>query len=783
MELQPKELGVNLDRDRSRTRAGSSKGSRGDSEALWDWNLESDRIHFSPRWMALAGCEDHEVGSAPQEWFQRVHPDDHEQLRQEIETARTGDAPAFACRYRLRHKDGTYRWMSCRGTVIRDSGGRAIRLTGAESDVTVTMVTDPLTRLPNRLLLMDRITQSLDRARRYKAFHFALLIIDLGTPTSHGHSAAVTDTLVTAVARRLETTLRIPDAMPILRHNDLVARMDGHYFAILLDGLKDIGHATVAADRILGELLNPFTIGGREVRLSASIGIALSATGYTTAAAVVSDAETALHRARMLGGSHSEVFDTAILKSEQTELQLEGDLEGALQRGEFELVYQPIVSLASNEVLGFESLVRWRHPVLGMIAPVDFIPIAERTGFMIPLGTWILHEACVQLAEWQRSLPLSDDFWVSVNVSSTQWSDATLIDQIQQALDDSGLDPPRLVLEVTEGIAIANPAAVTTLLMQLRAMGVRISVDDFGTGYSSLAYLRQFPFDSLKIDRSFVRGMVTNKDTAEIVAGVMNLSRQLGLRVVAEGIEHEEQRAQLRALHCHAGQGNLFALPLDVESATEVLKTGLAPRPEPRRAAMTLSHHTANVGRLFVHGRRLASRHVATLGVAVLVLLSMAGLGTVVNNVQSAFVAPAMPGVAVKEQSIDRPPAAPAAPIVTGAQVVERTTAPVSSPEAVPPAMRQQEAPQTMSLDVVHLHRLGDCRGRLDVGRDGVSFVSEDAKDADDAFTLKFTEFLHALSDDTLTVRSATKTYRFKAGDGSASKLRELADRISRNRR
>ena len=227
-------------------------------------------------------------------------------------------------------------------------------------------------------------------------------------PTSLGHSSAITDTLLTAVARRLETCLRIPDTMPSLRHNDLVARMDGHYFAILLDGLKDIGHAKIAADRILGELLNPFTIGGREIRLSASIGIALSATGYTTADEVVHDAETALHRARVLGGSHCEVFDTAILKSEQAELQLEGDFEGALQRREFELFYQPIVSLESNEVLGFESLVRWRHPVLGMIAPLDFLPIAERTGFIVPLGTWILHEACLQLAEWHRSLPLSE---------------------------------------------------------------------------------------------------------------------------------------------------------------------------------------------------------------------------------------------------------------------------------------------------------------------------------------------------------------------------------------
>ena len=791
-----------MDRDRSPARTGSAKGSRSDSEALWDWNLESDRIHFSPRWRALAGCEDHEVGSAPADWFQRVHPNDHEQLLRDIETARTGEATTFECRYRLRHKDGTYRWMSCRGTVVRDNAGRAIRMTGSQSDVTVTMVTDPLTRLPNRLLLMDRVAHSIDRARRYKAFHFALLIIDVGTPTNLGHSSAITDTLLTAVARRLETCLRIPDKMLSMRHNDLVARLDGHYFAILLDGLKDIGHAKIAADRILGELLNPFTIGGREIRLSASIGIALSATGYTTADEVVNDAETALHRARVLGGSHCEVFDTAILQSEQTELQLEGDLEGALQRREFELFYQPIVSLESNEVLGFESLVRWRHPVLGMIAPLDFLPIAERTGFIVPLGTWILHEACLQLAAWHSSLSLSHDVSVAVNVASAQWSDPTFVDQIEQALHDSGLEPGRLVLELTEGIAIANPAAVTTLLMQLRAMGVRISVDDFGTGHSSLAYLRQFPIDTLKIDRSFVRGMVTNKDTAEIVAGVMNLSKQLGLRVVAEGIEDEDQCARLRALSCHAGQGNLFATPLDVERATEVLKTGLPPRPERQREATTRPDRERTVDHLFVRGRRLVNDHAPSFAVPVLALVALAGLMGVVNSVQSAFSGPATPAAEVKQQSVETTSATPAAsttapstslvtakdtPSVRNTAVAPSLPARASSPPLTTASLAAARADvaQTSSLEVVHLHRFGNCRGRLDVGRDGITFVSEKDEDAD-SFTLKFVEFLHALSDDTLTLKSATKTYRFKAGGAggdSTNKLHALADRISRARR
>ena len=792
-----------MDRDRPRARTGSAKGSRSDGEALWDWNLESDRIHFSPRWLALVGCEDHEIGSAPKDWFQRVHPDDHEQLIREIETARAGDTTAFECRYRLRHKDGAYRWMLSRGMVVRDNAGRAIRMTGSQTDVTVTMVTDPLTRLPNRLLLVDRVTQSIDRARRYKAFHFALLIIDTGQPTSLGHSTGITDTLLTAVARRLETHLRIPDALPGLRHNDLVARLDGHHFAILLDGLKDISHATIAAERILSELLDPFTIGERECRLSASIGIALSATGYVTAEEVLRDAETALHRARVLGGSHFEVFDTAVLKSEQSELQLEGELEGALERREFELFYQPIVSLTSNEVLGFESLLRWRHPVLGLISPLDFLPIAERTGFIVPLGAWILRDACFRLAEWHRDLPLRDDVWVSVNVSSAQWNDPTLTDQIEDALRESGLDPRRLVLELTEGIAIANPTAVTTRLMQLRALGVRISVDDFGTGYSSLAYLRQFPIDTLKIDRSFVRGMVSNKDTAEIVAGVMNLSKQLGLRVVAEGIEYEDQWAHLCALNCYAGQGNLFSAPLDAESATEVLKTGLTLRLDRPRETTTLRDGERKVRQLLIRGRHLFNGHAASVAAVVLALLALAGLSsTLLNGVRSVFSDPSVTAADVKQRSVEKMPAQQAAPIAASpegsassppaaARSLAAAPAPARSRAAAPAVAPSRAAVpaavvQTASLEVVHLHRIGNCRGRLKLSRDGVAFVSDDGKEDADAFSFRFAEFLHTMSDDTLTLKSAAKTYRFKAdGPGSAgtTRLREFADRITRARR
>jgi diguanylate cyclase (GGDEF)-like protein/PAS domain S-box-containing protein len=769
-----------MDQAHSRTRTGSRQATRVDSDGLWDWNLQSDRIHFSPRWIALIGGDDHEIGNTPDEWFKRVHPDDSTQLMREIESTRAGDSSQFVFRHRLRHKDGTYRWMSCTGAVIRDRGGQATRLTGSHADVTVEMVTDRLTGLPNRLLLIDRVTRSIERSRRNQGFHFALLVVDLGRPASDnargGRGAG--DRLLTAAARRLETSLRVPETMPGLRHNDLVARVDGDHFAILLDGLKDTGHAKIVADRILSEILKPFLVGAREVRLSASIGIALSATGYTKAEDVLNDAVTALHRAHVMGGSHCEVFDTAILESEQSELQIEGDFDAALQRRDFELVYQPIVSLATNDVLGFEALVRWRHPVLGTIAPADFVPIAERTGFIVPLGNWILREACLRLSTWQSDLSVSRELSVSVNLSSVQFTHPALLEEIADALRDSGLEPHRLVLELTEGVAMGNPAAVTTLLMRIRAMGVRISVDDFGTGYSSLAYLRQFPIDTLKIDRSFVRGMVSNTDTAEIVTSLIGMAQQLGLHVVAEGIEHETQLMQLRALMCDAGQGNLFARPLDVDQAAELLISG---RLEPQRRSTPAAtvQRDDRIPQLLNRSRAFIATHRLAFATTSLVLLLTAGIPIVRDGVQQPLEPPPAPTMAVKQ----RVPVTSVEALATA--VAMPTPKPTAKPEVQAPAALQ-ELPATISLDVVHLHRLGSCRGRLTVTRTGVIFVTTHG-DAD-GFMLKYTEFLHALPDDTLTLKSATKTYRFKvdgsgAGTGGAGQLRAIADRIASYRR
>jgi diguanylate cyclase (GGDEF)-like protein/PAS domain S-box-containing protein len=731
-------------------------GARADSEALWEWNLESDRIHFSPRWVSLTGCEEHEVGNTPDEWLNRVHPEESPDVRRHLDRARAGDADELEFRHRLRHKDGRYRWTVCRVSLVRDGRGATVRLTGTHADITVETVTDRLTGLPNRLLLLDRLVHSIERAQKYEGFHYAVLLIELG-----GQSSAA---LLTAAARRLETSLRIANVTPTLRSNDVVARVDGDQFAVLLDGLKAISHAKVAADRLLKEMLAPFTVNGREVFLSASIGVAVSATGYTQPEEVLRDAETALHRARILGGSHCEVFDTAILQSQQAELQLEGDLKDALERREFRLLYQPIVSLASNQIIGFEALVRWHHPILGVISPADFIPIAERTELIIPVGEWILREACIRLKAWRDNPSFPPDLWMSVNLSGVQLKDPTLVQRVSAALSDAGLQPRSLVLELTESMAMENPVAVKSLLMELRSTGVRISIDDFGTGYSSLAHLRQFPVDALKLDRSFVRGIESRQDGTAIVGTLTDMALQLGLHVVAEGIENEQQLALLRSLKCHAAQGYLFARPLEEARATEILGTGVPPRATVKKRRER-SSTLASTGTW----KPPSARMWRWAALAAMVVLAVTGLSSLPVTLERPAVPdlpnpPAPPPVASPRPRITAPaPNRAAAPVPA---VVPQPVVPGLAANQNPPMPQEPEtrspSPTSLSIHVMHYHRVGHCVGRLVATRAGMEFVP-DSNTSRDSFDFKYKEVVHVVQDDTLTIKSNTRTYRFKA--------------------
>ena len=423
---------------------------------------------------------------------------------------------------------------------------------------------DSLTGLPNRALLTDHLQLSIDRTKLNNNHRFALLFLDLdrfkNINDSLGHVAG--DQLLIAIARRLEECLR---------PTDTAARLGGDEFAILLDGLEDHSLAIKVAERAQKELTRPFNLNGHEVYTTASIGITLCGTGYEHPASILRDADTAMYRAKEKGKTRYEVFDTVMHAKAVTRLQLENDLRRAVEREEFEVHYQPIVSLATAKIVGFESLVRWQHPERGMVSPLEFISIAEETGLIVDLGLWVLRASCRQLRQWQQYDP---SLMISVNLSGKQFTQPDLIEQIKRILDDTGLDPRSLKLEITESVVMENADSASSMLMQLCALGIQSSIDDFGTGYSSLSYLHRFPVNTLKIDRSFISRMDDGDEETEIVRTILTLATNLGMEVVAEGIETEKQLAHLKAMSCAYGQGYFFSKPLNTEAATELALKG-----------------------------------------------------------------------------------------------------------------------------------------------------------------------------------------------------------------
>jgi diguanylate cyclase (GGDEF)-like protein len=425
---------------------------------------------------------------------------------------------------------------------------------------------DALTGLPNRFLFIDRVDHAIKRAKRQKDYLFAVLFLDLDrfkvVNDSLGH--IIGDQLLVAIAHRLEACLRPADT---------VARLGGDEFTILLEDIKDITDATQVAERIQNELALPFHLSGHEVFTAASIGIALSTTGYNQAEDILRNADTTMYRAKTLGKGRSEVFDPIMNTQLMLRLQLETDLQRALQRQELQLHYQPIVSLKSNKITGFEALLRWHRPEHGLVAAAEFIPIAEETGLIVPIGWWVMREACNQMRKWQLQFALNSPLTISVNLSGKQFSQPDLIQQIEQILQETNLDPCSLKLEITESILVENAKSASAMLVKLQALGIRLSIDDFGTGYSSLSYLHQFPIDTLKIDGSFINKVDVDVEKIEIVRTIVALAWNLGMDVVAEGVETNKQMYQVKSLKCDFGQGYLFSKPLDSQMAETLIAT------------------------------------------------------------------------------------------------------------------------------------------------------------------------------------------------------------------
>jgi diguanylate cyclase (GGDEF)-like protein/PAS domain S-box-containing protein len=552
--------------------------ARGANDGLWDWNLQTDLVYFSPRWKAMLGWRENEIGDRAEEWFSRIHDADRERVKEEIAAHQKGSTPHFESEHRMLHKDGGFRWMLNRGLAVCDSSGKTLRMAGSQTDITERKVSDPLTGLPNRLLFNDRLGRLIQHAKRRKDHLFAVLFLDLDgfkmINDSLGH--LIGDQLLIGVASRLEKCLRSTDTVARLGEAFTLARLGGDEFTVLLDDLKDPNDAKGAAERLMKALAPPFILGGKEVFTSVSIGIALNNSVYELSEDMLRDADTAMYRAKSLGKARYEVFDADMRARVMARLQLETDLRGGLEREEFRNFYQPIVHLESGRIVGFEALLRWQHPTRGLLGPEEFILVAEETGLIRELGWWNLQQACRQMSNWRAGSHDHRDLIISVNLSAKQFLQQNLVEDIKKLLLGLRLSPDALKLEITESTVMADPSGAVEMLQQIKALGIHLAIDDFGTGYSSLSYLHRFPLDTLKIDRSFISEIRDDGEGMEIARTILPMAINLQLDVVAEGVETIEQVALLRKLHCKYGQGYYFSRPLSAEGTTALLAGELA---------------------------------------------------------------------------------------------------------------------------------------------------------------------------------------------------------------
>lgn len=539
--------------------------ARGANDGLWDWDFETQVVYYSPRWKEMLGIAVNEVVESLEDWVTRIHAEDKVRVENELAAHLNGDTEHFEAEARMRHEDGNFRWMLCRGLAVRGDDGGVQRMAGSLTDITEGKVADALTRLPNRNLFLERLRRCVGRFQRDE-IPFAVLYLDLDNfkliNDCYGHEAG--DQLLIAVARRLEGSVRTNDS--------LVARLGGDEFAVLLDCVDCERSSTAVAARVLDAVAAPFALGaGREVFSSLSIGISSPSAKNQAAEDILREADTAMYAAKTAGKSSFQVFDPSMQETVARRLKIENELRHAIERAEFTLHFQTIVDLKTRRPIGLEALVRWRHPQRGLVLPGEFIPVAEETGLINPIGGYVLNEACRQLVEWQSRLHLTEPIFVSVNVSARQLADSNLVQNVVRALSETGLPPNGLRLEVTETAIMERPDEGIQWLRELRALGVKIGIDDFGTGYSSLASLHRLPLDLLKVDRSFVNKMVQSQENQAIVRTILTLAQGLDLDVVAEGIENEPQRQLLSTMGCQFGQGFYFSRPLEADQIEAIL--------------------------------------------------------------------------------------------------------------------------------------------------------------------------------------------------------------------
>jgi len=547
---------------------------QGSNDGLWDWDLRTNTIYFSPRWKAMIGFEEAEFSNHPDEWFNRVHPEDVQKLKSDIHSHLIRRSPHFESEYRILHKDGSYRWMLCRGLAVWDGRGNATRIAGSQTDITDRKFAeqkllnyafyDRLTGLPNRALFLERLSHAMDLAKRHPDFHFAILFMDLDrfkdVNDSLGHMKG--DELLRTVGHLLQKRLRA---------SDTIARFGGDEFVILLEDIHQGANAVQVANWILNALSSPIRLGNHQVYVSASIGIVLNHKGYQKPEEILRDADIAMYHAKAKGKSRYEIFDPAMRTQILERLELENDLRRALENRELNVFYQVVVALKTGQISGLEALVRWQHPEKGLLLPKDFIPVAEESGLIVSIERWVIREACYQLLKWQKEIPALHHLTMSVNITGKHLVQPDFVPFIAETLSEIGLPPNSLILEITEKGIVENEDSVLDACQKIHDLGIQIQIDDFGSSYSSLSYLSQLPIRALKIDQSFIGKMMHNGHEANLVQAVLTLSQRLGVEVIAEGIEVKEQYEQLKALGCGYGQGFFIFQPLNQDDTKRLL--------------------------------------------------------------------------------------------------------------------------------------------------------------------------------------------------------------------
>jgi PAS domain S-box-containing protein len=548
------------------------------------------RLYNSPAYQKILGYSQEELAATSS--ITQVHPDDRARVLLAAEKARlTGRGERLE--YQIRHKDGSWRILESTASAIRSANGNIEGLVIVNRDITERKRAenllayhafyDGLTNLPNRALLLDRLQRAIAIAGRHADFKFAVLFIDIDEFKVFNDSLGRTagDGLLVQVAQRLTACLRGVDVIsrprvgtdaPPPEGESTLARPGGDEFAVLAEELHDPSDAIRMSERIQERLSVPFNVNGHQVVITASIGIALSSDLATEAQDVLRDAEIAMYRAKQAGKARYEVFDTAMYASAIKRLQLETDLRKGLEMNEFRVYYQPIVSLGSGQIVGAEALTRWQRPE-GIVMPAEFISVADEIGIILPINRQLLQEACRQLRSWQKLFPSDPPLTLSANIAPRQFEEPGLSAQMGEILQQSGVDPNCVDLEITENIAMGDAEKSGVVLSELKALGVRLSIDDFGTGYSSLSRLRRFPIDTLKIDRAFISNMHGDGETYEIVRAIVMLAHNLGLKVVAEGVENLKEVEILQKLGCELAQGYFFSRPVSAEAFEQLLMT------------------------------------------------------------------------------------------------------------------------------------------------------------------------------------------------------------------